>query len=46
MTCRIERLVTDDKRVIFSVSGRIGADDLDLLRDLFAAENRSVVASI
>jgi len=44
MTCRIERLVTDDNRVIFSVSGRIGADDLDILRDLFAAENRSVVA--
>ena len=44
MTCRIDRLVTDDDRMILSISGRIGADDLDMLRDVLAQESRHMAA--
>jgi hypothetical protein len=44
MTCRIDRLVTDDDSVIFSISGRVTAEDLDVLRDALARESRPVAA--
>ncbi len=44
MTCRIDRLVTDDDRVIFSISGRVTVEDLDVLRDALARETRPVAA--
>ncbi len=44
MTCRIDRLVTDDDSVIFSISGRVTVEDLDVLRDALAQETRPVAA--
>ena len=44
MTCRIDRLVTDDDSVIFSISGRVTVEDLDVLRDALARETRPVAA--
>jgi|SRR5437879_13520915 len=44
MSCRIDALVTDDDRVILSISGRITAEDLDILRDVLARESRPVAA--
>jgi hypothetical protein len=42
MSCRIDRFVTEDDRVILIVSGRITAEDLDILRDVLAKERRAV----
>jgi hypothetical protein len=44
MSCRIDRLLTEDDRVILSISGRITASDLDILRDALAEESRAVAA--
>jgi hypothetical protein len=44
MSCRIDRLLTDDDRVILSISGRITAEDVDILRDVLAQESRPVAA--
>ena len=44
MSCRIDRLVTDDDRVILRISGRITAEDLDILRETLARESRQVAA--
>jgi hypothetical protein len=44
MSCRIDRLVTDDDRVILSISGRITAEDLEILRHTLAQESRAVAA--
>jgi hypothetical protein len=44
MSCRIDRFVTEDDRVILIISGRITADDLDILRDVLAQESRAVAA--
>jgi hypothetical protein len=44
MSCRIDRFVTEDDRLILIVSGRITAEDLDILRDLLAKERRAVAA--
>jgi hypothetical protein len=43
MSCRIDRLVADDDRVILRISGRITVEDLDILRDVLARERRPVV---
>ena len=43
MTCRIERLLIAEDRVLLSISGRITAEYLDLLRSLLEQE-RSAVA--
>jgi hypothetical protein len=44
MSCRIDRFVTEDDRLILIVSGRITAEDLDILRDVLAKERRAVAA--
>jgi hypothetical protein len=44
MSCRIDRLVTDDDRLILSISGRITAEDLNILRDVLVQESRPVAA--
>ena len=44
MSCRIDRFVTEDDRVILIISGRITAEDLDVLRDVLAQESRAVAA--
>jgi anti-anti-sigma regulatory factor len=43
MTCRINRLLIAEDRVLFSISGRITAEYVDLLRSLLERE-RSAVA--
>jgi hypothetical protein len=44
MSCRIDRFVTEDDRVILIISGRITAEDLDILRDVLAQESRAIAA--
>ncbi len=43
MTCRVDRLVTGEDRVLLRLSGRITAQDLAVLRDALGQE-RAVVA--
>ena len=43
MTCRIDRILTAEKRVLLSISGSITGQYVDLLRDLLEQE-RSAVA--
>ncbi len=43
MTCRIDRLVMGEAHVVLCISGRITAQELDMLRDLLRQE-RSAVA--
>jgi hypothetical protein len=43
MSCRIDRHVVGEDRVILSISGRITAQDVDMLRGLLEQE-RSAVA--
>ena len=43
MTCRIERLVSGEGGVFLRVSGRIRAEDVDLLRDLLGSEGRVTI---
>ena len=43
MTCRIERLVIREDLVILRISGRIGGQDVNMLRSLLEQE-RSAVA--
>jgi len=44
MSCRIDRLMTDDDRVILIISGRITVEDLDILRGVLTQESRPVAA--
>jgi hypothetical protein len=44
MSCRIDRSVTEDDRVNLIISGRITAEDLDILRDVLGQESRAVAA--
>src|SRR5262245_3522224 len=46
MSCRIDRQVTDEGLVILCISGRITAKDLDMLRDLLAAETGAVAIDL
>lgn len=43
MTCKIQRLLIGEDRVLLSISGRVTAQDVDLLRGLLEQE-RSVEA--
>ena len=39
MSCRIERLVSGEDGVVLRVSGRIRAEDVDMIKDLLGREN-------
>jgi hypothetical protein len=46
MTCRIDRLVTGDGGVVVSVSGRIMAESLDMLRGVLDQEQGPVTIDL
>lgn len=46
MSCRIERLVSGEDLVVFRVSGRIRAENVDTLRELVGREQGSVVIDL
>src|SRR5262249_2594355 len=46
MSCRIDRLITEDHLVVLCVSGRIGAQDVDMLRDLLGQESGAVAIDL
>ena len=46
MSCRIDRLVTEDHRVILRVSGRIRGDDVSMLKQLLKHEQNGVVIDL
>ncbi len=39
MSCRIDRVVSDDKRVVLLVSGRIRGEDVAMLRDVLEQQS-------
>jgi len=39
MSCRIDRVVNDDKRVVLLVSGRITGEDVEMLRGVLEQES-------
>jgi len=46
MSCRIERLVSGEDLVVFRVSGRIHAENLNTLRELVGREKASVAIDL
>jgi anti-anti-sigma regulatory factor len=46
MTCRINRLLIAEDRVLFSISGRITAEYVDLLRSLLERETSAVAIDL
>jgi len=46
MSCRIDRLVGEDHLVVLCISGRIRAQDLDMLRDLLGQESGAVAIDL
>ena len=46
MSCRIDRVVTGEDRVVFRVSGRITAQDLGILQDLLRRESGAVAIDL
>jgi hypothetical protein len=46
MTCRVDRLVTGKDRVVLRLSGRITADELDVLRDALGQEPGAVAIDL
>ena len=46
MSCRIDRLVAGDHLVVLCISGRIRAQDLDMLRDLLGQESGAVAIDL
>ena len=46
MSCRIDRILTEESRVVFRVSGRIHAEDIDTLRELLGREKTGVVIDL
>ena len=46
MSCRIERLVSGDDLVVFRVSGRIHAENVDTLRELLGRETGSMAIDL
>lgn len=46
MSCRIERLASGEDLVVFRVSGRIRAENVDTLRELVGREQGSVVIDL
>ena len=46
MSCRIDRLIAGDHLVVLCISGRIRAQDLDMLRDLLRQESGAVAIDL
>jgi hypothetical protein len=46
MTCKIERLVVGENRVILSISGQVAEQDVDLLRGLLDQETSALVLDL
>jgi len=46
MSCRIDRLLTEESGAIFRVSGRIHAGDMDTLRELLGREKGGIVIDL
>jgi len=46
MNCRIDRLVSEEKHVVFRVSGRIQAEHVDTLRELLGREKDEVAIDL
>lgn len=46
MSCRIDRILTEESRVVFRVSGRIHAEDIDTLRELLGREKGGTVIDL
>ena len=46
MSCRIERLVSEEDFAVLRVSGRIQAQDVDMLKDLLAQEKGGVAIDL
>jgi hypothetical protein len=46
MTCRIERLVSEEDGVVLRVSGRIQAEHVDMLKDLLSREDGRVAIDL
>jgi hypothetical protein len=46
MSCRIDRIVSEGSRVVFRVSGRIHAEDMDTLRELLGREKGGIVIEL
>jgi hypothetical protein len=46
MSCRIDRLVVGQDLVMFHISGRISAQDVDMLRALLEEERRVVAIDL
>ena len=46
MSCRIDRQVIEGSLVILRISGRITAEDLDMLRDVLAGESGAVAIDL
>jgi len=46
MTCRIDRLAGEQSRVVFRVSGRLHAENVDTLRELLGREEGAVAIDL
>lgn len=46
MSCRIDRVVSDEDLVVFRISGRITAQELGMLRDLLRQESGAVAIDL
>ena len=46
MTCRIDRLAGEHSRVVFRVSGRLHAENVDTLRELVGREEGAVAIDL
>ena len=46
MTCRIDRLLTEEDLVVLRISGRITREDLDVLRAVLGQENGVVAIDL
>jgi hypothetical protein len=46
MSCRIDRVVSDDNRVVLLVSGRIRREDVDILRGALEQESGAVAIDL
>jgi hypothetical protein len=46
MVCRIDRLLTEEERVVLCISGRVSGQDVDMLRDLLGQERDAVAMDL
>ena len=46
MSCRIDRVLGEGDRVVLRVSGRIHADDVETLRELFGREEAGIAVDL